>query len=615
MSSFQKLFQMFLNPKGSFNFGPGGSPFGNEQGNTGGSFSGHNASADSGPRRQRSHRPPKGTPTTRLMKSLLITLIFGVIYFYIEIPAINIHAQETYWFIFWLCVVYSVSMIVLGGFRAETPGGYFPYIKKNLRIPFYIVIAMIIVAVVGTLAGLVIFRTGAYSTLLKTETGDFTKDVTEISFNQIPMLDQDSANNLTNRKLGELSDLVSQFTVSTYSAQINYKGTPVRVTYLNYGNIFKWISNQKEGIPAYMIVDMVTQDVKVVRLKEGIKYSPSEYLNRDLDRHLRFCYPTLMYGNVNFEIDEGGTPYWVASVVNKTIGLFGGTDVKGAVLVNAITGESHYYDVKDVPTWVDRVYSADLVVQQYNFYGKYHKGFWNSLFGQSGCTTTTTGYNYIAQDDDVWLYTGITSITGDRGNIGFILVNQRTKEAKYYSCAGAEEYSAMSSAEGAVQQYKYNATFPLLLNISNQPTYFMALKDAGGLVKMYALVNVQQYQIVATGNTVQDCQDNYHKLLIKNKLIEDDTAENSTEGQDTEGSQSITGTITEIRSANMDGDTYFFFRLDDNSVYYTINAKDYPISVILNKGNTVTITYDPSTESIVSAKSISISQTTANQKT
>ena len=259
-----------------------------------------------------------------------------------------------------------------------------------------------------------------------------------------------------------------------------------------------------------------------------------------------------MFDDINFEIDEEGTPYWVASVINKTIGLFSGTDCKGAVLMNAVTGESQYYELSEIPTWVDRVFSADLIVEQYNYYGRYLNGFWNSLFGQSNCTETTSGYNYIALNDDVWMYTGVTSVTGDRGNIGFILVNQRTKEANYYSCAGAEETSAMSSAEGAVQQFSYNATFPLLLNVSGQPTYFMALKDDAGLVKQYAMVNVQQYQIVATGNSLAACQANYKELMLAGGFIEEEDVgelpEDETKSSKTE---SIEGKVLDIRTAEM----------------------------------------------------------------
>lgn len=569
--------------------------------------------------------------------SLIVTALVGFIYFYINLPAINIHSEDFYGFIMLLCLVYTGCMIFLGGAKTHSVKEFIMFSWKQVKLPFIVFVAIVIVTAVGYLFGLVIFRASAYSSLMPITTGDFTEDVAEISMDQIPMLDEDSANTLANRKLGELSDLVSQFVVSDTSAQINYNARPVRVTYLHYESFFKWWSNRSEGIPAYMVVDMVTQDVNVVRLEEGIKYSPSEYFNRDLYRYLRFNYPTAIFENVNFEIDEDGVPYWVASVVKKRIGLFNGDDVQGVVLLNAVTGESVYHDVEDVPTWVDRVYSAGLVVNQYNYYGRYHNGFFNSLFTQSDCTTATTGYNYIAMNDDVYLYTGITSISGDRGNIGFILVNQRTKDARYYSCAGAEEYSAMSSAEGAVQQFSYDATFPLLLNISDQPTYFMALKDAAGLVKMYAMVNVQQYQIVATGNSVRQCQQNYHELLIDNQVIEDDgthedeaqggmnadaspegisgenggagaenTAESPEEEPGIEEYEKIDGTVGEIRTAVVENNTCYFISISEmeSERYFMLRADENLEAVLLNVGDTVELYYLPGegTERIVKAK-------------
>lgn len=568
----------------------------------------------------------------RNLYSLIITALVGFIYFYVYLPAINIHSEDFYGFIMLLCIVYTGCMIFLGGFRSRSVKEFISYSWKQVKLPFIVFVVIVAVTAVGSLAGLVVFRAAAYSALMPINSGDFTEDVAEISMDQIPMLDEDSANKLANRKLGELSDLVSQFIVSDTSAQINYKARPVRVTYLHYDSFFKWWSNKKAGIPAYMVVDMVTQDVDVVRLSEGIKYSPSEYFNRDLSRYLRFHYPTAIFENINFEIDEEGTPYWVASVVKKRIGLFDGDDTQGVVLLNAVTGESVYHDVANVPTWVDRVYSAGLVLDQYNYYGRYHNGFINSLFTQSDCTAATTGYNYIAMNDDVYLYTGITSISGDRGNIGFILVNQRTKDARYYSCAGAEEYSAMSSAEGAVQQFNYDATFPLLLNISDQPTYFMALKDAAGLVKMYAMVNVQQYQIVATGSSVRQCQQNYHDLLIDNQVIADDrgtenfgaqsgsevgesgqTGAISEEEPAEEVYEQIDGTVAEIRTAVINNNTCYFVSLveTDSVRYFMLRADENLEAVLLNEGDQVELYYVPGgdTENILRAKLKSVKLT------
>ncbi len=371
------------------------------------------------------------------------------------------------------------------------------------------------------------------------------------------MLDSDSAARLGNRKLGELADMVSQFEILPNYTQINYKGRPVRVTSLAYGDLIKWFTNRSNGLPAYIIIDMVTQEAEVVRLDEGMKYTTAEHFSRNLYRHLRFHYPTMMFDEPVFEIDEEGTPYWVCSRIVKRIGLFGGTDVKGAVLVNAVSGESQYYE--DVPTWVDRLYSSDIIMDQYDYYGQFHNGFLNAYFGQRDVTLTTDGWNYIAINNDVYMYTGVTSVTSDQSNIGFILTNQRTKETRFYPCAGATETSAKSSAQSQVQQMRYSATFPLLLNIADQPTYFMALKGEDGLVKMYAMVNVQQYNIVETGQTVAQCEENYRKTLLNNGIIDRADAEVPAEEQELWETK---GTIAEIRSAVIEGTSVYYLRFE-----------------------------------------------------
>ncbi|MBQ3257497.1 MAG: CvpA family protein [Oscillospiraceae bacterium] len=540
----------------------------------------------------------------------IVTAILAFVYFYFTLPALNIHNPDAFIFVgaiivVW-CSLYAMFSTSLR-FRKKDEPAQEPHnrdyldvdedgnvIRKrhahqggkkitdlavfSMKVPLAMVIALVVIFAVGVVSGLPILRARSYSDLLVPETGDFTADVAEISYNQIPMLDSASAQVLADRKLGELSDLVSQFEVDNSTTQINLNDEPVRVTYLNYGDAFKWLNNFGDGIPAYIVIDMTTQEVTVQRLEQGIRYSPSEYFFRDILRHLRFSYPTKLFGDVNFEVNEEGHPYWVASVVTRTIGLFGGEDVIGAVLVDAVSGETTYYDVGEVPTWCDRVYPPELLTEQYNYHGLYHKGFLNSIFGQSQVTVTTSGYNYIALNDDVWMYTGITSVSGDESNVGFILVNQRTKEAKYYPIAGATEESAMRSAQGAVQQFGYQATFPLLLNVSGQPTYFMALKDASQLVKQYAMVNVQQYNVVGTGSSVAECERNYIQLLGDNNI------EVETEELDT-----VIGTITDIRSAVLDGDTRYFIRLNGADHYYMVSIADAQLCAILNVGDRIAI--------------------------
>ena len=545
------------------------------------------------PKRERKPRKSIGSRGGRIAINTLITLLVGAVFFYVQLPAINLHAEEFYGFVLLLCVTYCICALLTSGFQGTGAKGYFTFVKKQCTVPFIVVALMIVTALAGALTSWVVLRANAYQALLPIESGSFSNEIEEVSYDRIPMLDRDSAEKLGDRKLGELADMVSQFEVAENYTQINYHGRPVRVTPLRYGDIIKWFNNRSDGLPAYLIIDMVTQNVEVVRLDDGMKYTTAEHFSRNLYRHLRFAYPTYMFEEPVFEIDEDGTPYWVCAKKEKTIGLFGGTDNHGAVLVNAVTGESEYYE--EPPAWVDHVYSAELIIEQYDYYGQYHNGFWNSIFGQRDVTVTTDGYNYLAEGDDVYLYTGVTSVGGDESNIGFLLSNQRTKETKYYPCAGATEYSAMDSAEGQVQNLRYNATFPLLLNIAEQPTYFMALKDASELVKMYAMVNVNQYQIVATGATVADCEANYRQMLLKNNLISDD--QGSIDISPDAELEQTRGIIAEIRSAVIEGTSVYYLRFegDENFSVY-VSAATVPLAPLLNVGDEIEVYWKGDTQ-------------------
>ena len=396
--------------------------------------------------------------------------------------------------------------------------------------------------------------------------------------------------------MGTLRDMVSQFEYSDDSTQINYHGRPVRVAPIDYGDLFKWLANRSQGLPAYVVVDMVTQEATVVRLDEGIRYSYSEPLLRNIERHLRLRFPTMMFGAPEFEIDEDGHPWWITPRVVKTIGLFGGTDIRGAVLTDAVTGESPY--MEEVPAWVDTLYTPALIMRQYDYHGTYVHGFFNSLFGQKDVTVTTEGYNYIAMNDDVYVYTGVTSANADQSNIGFLLCNMRTKQTSFYTAPGATETAAMRSAMGVVQDLGYTATFPLLLNVAGEPTYFIPLKDATQLVKQYAMVNVAQYQIVATGASVSACERSYIQMLAEKGVIR--PAETR--------SDEVSGRVAEIRTAVLGGNSVYFLRLEGDSVFYAVSAGQARDVVTVSVGDRVTLEYAAAEEgaSILDALTLTV---------
>ena len=552
------------------------------------------APSQNSPPKPKKPRKAVKSPVTRVLINLAVTLAVGLVYFYVNLPPINLQAPEFHTFVLLLCVIYCGCAVLTSGFQGQGVKGYFQFLKRQCLVPVAVAVLSLLLCIGGSVVGSVIFRAKDYAQLLPIQVGDFAAEVDEISYDQIPMLDRQSAERLGDRKLGELSDMVSQFDVVNDYTQINYRGRPVRIATLTYMDLIKWFTNRSDGLPAYLLIDMVTQNVELVRLEEGIKYTNVEHFGRNLYRHLRFHFPTYLFAQPVMEIDEEGVPYWICPRLVRTIGLFGGTDVKGAVLVNAITGECVYYE--QVPDWVDNLYPADLIVQQYDYYGMYHNGFLNSLFGQRDVTVTTDDYNYIAMGDDVWVYTGVTSTGGDQSNIGFILTNQRTKESHFYSCAGATEHSAMDSAEGMLQNLKYKATFPLLLNVGGQPTYFMAMKDNAQLVKKYAMVNVRQYQVVATGDTVAECEQNYLSMLSQNGIVESGTG--------LAGTETVEGAVAEIRSAVMEGNSYYFIRLIGGDVFYSVCAADQPLAVIVSPGDQVSITFHPGRESILSGVSL-----------
>ncbi len=525
-----------------------------------------------------------------LVKWLITLLVIGG-YYWVFLPPINIRSREFWSFVSFIVIIsvvincFSQILYFIKNNKTVTNSKGLPHISlkslgKPIKFALIVVLSIIILSGVMSVIGSEFFNAKSYNQLITLSEGDFTQDVAEINQEQIPIVDKDTAQRLSQRKLGEMSDLVSQFEIQDIYTQINYKGKPVRVTPLMYGDAIKWLNNQKQGIPAYITVDMTTQETQLVRLKNGIKYSDSEYFMRDLNRALRFKYPTKIFDNISFEIDDNGTPYWVASVVDFKIGFWSGSDIDGAVLMNAQTGESKYYKLNEVPTWVDQVYDSYMILNQLVYNGKYRSGFFNSIFGQRGVLQPTDGYNYLAVDDDVFLYTGMTSVTSDESNVGFVLTNLRTKATKFYTIPGAEEYSAMSSAEGQVQHLKYTSTFPLLLNVSDRPTYFMSLKDSAGLVKMYAFVDVNQYQIVGTGNTVESARSDYIGKLKTENVADIE------EAPETE----ITGVIENINSAVVNGNTVYYIKLEKNDKIYTALVTKSDLLPFATKGQTIKIT-------------------------
>lgn len=560
---------------------------------------------------------PPDKPALKIGISVGVMVLTAVLGFYFMLPAVNLGDYKFYLYIFLVLGSYvAASFITSGAFKKPE---FVPYVKRRSLIPVILAGIVLAVLVVGYLVSAPVFRAKRYSRIITLdETKDFKSAVTVIDsmsdFNNVALIDKDAAAALADKQLGGFAELglESQFELLLEdSTQINFKGQPYRVYPLQYGDIFKWFKNSVvgdyEGIPGYVMVNLNTQKAQLVKQDYDIKYSTAEHFGEYLVRHLRFRHPFDIFGEISFEIDDTGRPYWVVEVIQKTIGLLGGEDVKGIILVDAETGEDQYYRKEQFAAddseiqWIDQAYDADLLVEQYNYHGKYENGFINSFLGQTGVRQASVGYSFLAIDEDVYLYTGVTSVTGDNSILGFCLINQRTKEAYFYETSGATEAAAQLSAEGKVQNFGYKASFPILLNIDGQPTYYMALKDNSNVVKSYAMVNVEQYSVVATPTSqdmnLRSCLEQYIRNLgalstpitihfdfdaaapIDNPDLTPENPEN--------GPEAHAGTIAEIRTAVLSGNTVVYLRLEGETDFYAVTATAENRAVLLNVGDKV----------------------------
>ena len=513
---------------------------------------------------------------------LVISTVITLILDYLIPTPWNIHSEGTWIKLFFVSFIYctiNALSIVLNQGKYESKR-----YDVLATVPFAVPVLMIPVFFICLLTGAQIFNAGKYAAIIQVEqveSGDTI--LSEKDAESIALMDTSSAKQLGDREIGAIENF-SAFNVSDAYIQLNIKEDAVKVAALEYLGLFKWISNREEGVTGYVSVSPTTMTAEYVQLDEGMKYIPSAYFNEDLNRHLHYQFPTLIYGNIHFEVDEEGNPYYVTSVYDKTIGVFGGEIVVGAIVTDPVTGDSEYYDVADIPQWVDYVFPGDMICNLYDVAYKNINGFWNgtSFGANTGCMQTTkidsyyeedgetyiesgNDYGYIAKNGDIYVYTGITSMAADSSNLGFIMVNERTGEYKYFAVSSANEQSAMNAAMGEVQQYGYVASFPTLINVDNELAYIGVLKDKSGLVKMYYMVNVKDYGKVVVADTREACVKKYAEKLGLN--VNEDIIGDIPEDDTTVESTPVEFVISVIQYVDIDGNTYVYMGTEDGTVY------------------------------------------------
>lgn len=519
--------------------------------------------------------------TARIILAVVIGTVLTALTYYLMLPPINVFSTGFWTFLLLVIFFYGLPLGVITGFSGISKG--VGKLKTN-KIFLLIAAVPVVVLILGGIISSTFFNALKYAAVINVEQADFAEDMPEADVvTNISLMDTASASILGNRELGALSDVVSQYVLSLDYNQINYQGTPKKVANLEYADFFRWLNNSANGVPGYVMVDPVGNDAAYIKFDKAMIYVDSAYFEEDLMRKLRFSYPTKIFSSVNFEVDEAGNPYYIVSCMKPHVGLFGAMDVSEVIIFNPCDGTSEIYPVAESPSWIDNVYDGELACQKYNWYGTLSGGFWNSVIGNRDCKMTTDGYGYIVRGDDVWYYTGVTSVTADESNIGFIITNARTGEYKYYPVIGAEEYSAMGAAQGEVQEKGYVASFPSLINVEGEATYIMVLKDENGLVKLYALVNVENYSIVATGDSQASAKKAYLEELFNRGVIkEDDLPAPETKTAEI--------TVTAVRLATVGGETVVYITAEDGTVYRGALASDESL-ILVTEGMALTVEY------------------------
>ncbi|WP_235069265.1 hypothetical protein [Turicibacter sp. TJ11] len=507
------------------------------------------------------------------LRNIFVTIVPLIMLFlvadYVLLVPLNIRFEEGFNLFFTLLVIAIIAYFyedVRYIFQDMAKGHPISFPGKAIK---YCTLTLFALYVIYQISSTPVLLSKQYRDLIGTiETKSFSEEIPVVDVSKIPTVDEAYARRLGEKKLGEDVGLGSQVYVGDYTL-ISMSDELFWVAPLEHIDPIKWFTN-RQGTPGYIMVSATdAQDVRLVQEDaEGnpikLKYLPSAYFNEDIKRKVYF------EGNMfegltdySFELDDSGRPYWVVTTYTKKVGIHGGADATGVVVVDAQTGETNKYSVEDAPKWIDRIYPQSFVIEQINDWGWYTNGFFNTLFAKKGIIQTTPGTNYMYIDGEWYFYTGMTSVGSDESTVGFMLSNTRTKETTFYKIAGATETSAMKSAEGKVQNLGYSSSFPLLLNIENEPTYFMTLKDNQGLVKQYAFVNVDDYSKVGTGETLDDARVNYTKLVFGSQGNFTDT----TTGE----RKMVTATIERLGVSQTNGTTY-----------YTIILKEYPEFLLIS---------------------------------
>jgi len=529
--------------------------------------------------------------------AIVFLLLFGFLIFYINLPVIN-YGFTGFAIILLLLVI--LGILYSFGVTVSQQTKQVKMVSRPHTILFILVGVLLVYCIALPFAtSLKMFRSNSYQKLIgEVKNGQkITNHIAPISIDKIRVVDEELAHLLGEKILGSQPALGSQVELGEFFIQ-KVNNNLYWIAPLLHSGFLKWFNNQ-EGTAGYVMVSATNErDVKLVqrlgRKEIKIKYQPGAYFLSDIHRHVYFNgNATVGLADFSFEIDDAGNPFWIVTKYVKKIG-FSGKDAVGVVMVDAQSGAITEYVTAKTPKWVDRIQPLDFIENQLNDWGEYVHGYWN--FSNADKLKITEGLTLVyGKDNKSYWYTGLTSVGKEESAVGFVLVDTRTKETTFYKQGGATEYAAQSSAQGKVQEKGYKASLPIPYNINNIPTYVMTLKDAGGLVKMFAMVAISDYTIVGVGNTMRETLTSFKNVY--------NMADNKINPNSVSNKKSLKSVVTRIQNDVKNGNSFYYFKVKDYPNIFVGSSQisnQLPVTMV---GDSVKISFDVDMEEVIDVSS------------
>lgn len=536
--------------------------------------------------------------------SVIIAFLFGFSSWAL-MPSVNFHFASFWWLpILLFLVIWGIPAV----YESSSEGCHDPLFEKNGVFGFVISMALLAIFLVVSLFSSPVFKSKQYAEMLPTpKISKFSDDVSPVDIKKMRQVTKTLANLLAEKKLGEMPGLGSRAAVGSMNLQlvngsfniINGSGEKQKLVFENdlvwagpliHSGFSKQLSHK--STPGYILVSAtdpsvvhfvthiqkssVVQEKNTDRMGDvsitnddfeelSLQYlSEGAYFGSLVQRHLY----TNGYHNVgltdfSFEISDDGRPFYVVTKFKKQIGFYC-PEATGVIIVDSQNGKIEEYTIDNTPSWVDRIQPENFVTDQINWQGKYKLGFWNSLFAKKDVFMTTPGMSLVyGADGQSYWYTGIQSVGADQSTMGFVLVNTRTKDFRWYQISGANETAAKTSAQSApgVREAEFRASAPILYNVLGEPTYFMTLHGDDGLVKMFSFVNVKDYQVLGVGRSIDQALKDYQTSLVN--------LNRSTNIDDLVERKTIEDTVKQIVT---EGDFYFFLLENHTGEFYASSS-------------------------------------------